>query len=200
MATGMKTLKRISRPVPEQTRLLLLNALVISHLHYSGLLLVSSKNNCFITLEKQLSWAVKTCFNRKKYDSSFDLKLKHQILPIKFFLEYKVLNYFMNFTSNQLPIFKKLHLTTSNLRYSQRTKKYCFNHKINSSALENSILNIGSTLHNKFLNVSFKNIIEMDVKPIALKKHLKMFFFLLYKQNSNNASYDKASWKSFKFS
>ena len=74
MATGIKTLKRISRPLPEQTRLLLLNALVISHLHYSGLLLASSKNNCFFTLEKQLSWAVRTCFNRKKYDSSSDLK------------------------------------------------------------------------------------------------------------------------------
>ena len=198
MATGIKIIKRISRPFPEQTRLLLLNALVISQLHYSGLLLASSKNNCFITLEKQLSWAVKTCFNRKKYDSSSDLKPKHQILPIKFLLEHKVLNYFMKYTSNQLPIFKKLHLPTSNLRYSQRTKKYCFNHKINSFALESSILIIGSTLHNKFLNVSFfKKIIEMDARPIALKKHLKMFFFHLYKQNSNNASYGKASWKSF---
>ena len=84
MATGIETLKRISRPFPEKTRLLLLNALVISHLHYSALLLASSKNNCFFTLEKQLSWAVKTCFNRKKYDSSSDLKQKHQNLPIKF--------------------------------------------------------------------------------------------------------------------
>ena len=119
MATGIKTLKRISRPFPEQTRLLFLDVLVISHLHYSGLLLASSKNNFFITLEKQLSWALQTCFSRKKYDSSSDLKLKHQILPIKFFLEYKVLKYFMKLSSNQLPIFKKLHLPTSNLRYSQ---------------------------------------------------------------------------------
>ena len=158
MATVIKTIKRISSPFPEQTRLVLLNALVISHLHYSGLLLASSKNNCFITLENQLSWAVKTCLSRKKYDSSSDLKLKHQILPIKFLLEYKILNYFMKFTSIQLPIFKKLHLQTSNLRYSQRTKKHCFNYKINSSALENYILNIGSTLHNKLLNVSFFKI------------------------------------------
>ena len=86
MARGIKTLKRISRPFPEQTRLLFLNTLVISHLQYSGLLLASSKNNCFITLEKQLSCAVKTCFNCKKYDSSSDLKLKHQILPMKSFL------------------------------------------------------------------------------------------------------------------
>ena len=122
MTTGIETLKRISRPFPEQTRLLLLNALVISHLHYPGLLLASSENNSFITLEKQLSWSVKTCCNRKKYDNFSDLKLKHQILPIKFFLEYKVQNFFMKVISNQLPIFEKLHLPTSNLRYSQRTK------------------------------------------------------------------------------
>ena len=93
MVTGMKTLKRISRAFPEQTRLLILNGFLISHLHCSGLLLASSKNLCFITLEKQLVWAVKKCLNRKKYDSSSDLKLKHQILPIKFFLEFKVLNF-----------------------------------------------------------------------------------------------------------
>ena len=55
-----KTLKIISLPFPDQKRLLLLSALVIIHLHYSGFLLASSKNYCFITLEKQLSWAVKT--------------------------------------------------------------------------------------------------------------------------------------------
>ena len=42
MATGIKTLKRISRPFPEQKRLLFLNALVISHLDYSGFLLAGS--------------------------------------------------------------------------------------------------------------------------------------------------------------
>ena len=148
---------------------------------------------------QQFFWS-KTSNSAELLMNSLD-ELKHQILPIKLSLEYKVLNYFMKLTSNQLPIFEKLHLPTSNLRYSHGTKKYCVNHKINSSALENSILNIDSTLHNKFLNVSFfKNIIEMDARPIVLKKHLKMFFFHLFKQNTNNASYGKASWKCFMFS
>ena len=108
MAAGIKTLKRISRPFPEQTRLLPLSDKSFTLLRpFTGQL----KKQLFITLEKQLSWAVKTCFNRKKYDSSSDQKLKHQILRIKFLLEYKVLNYFMKFTSNQLPIFKKTTLT-----------------------------------------------------------------------------------------
>ena len=40
----------------------------------------------------------------------------------------------------------------------------------------------------------------MDARPLVLKKHLRMLFFHLFKQNWNNASYGKASWKSFKFS
>ena len=121
MASGIKTLKRISRPFHEQTRLLL-NALVISNLHYSGLLLVSSKYNCFIKLEKQLSCAVKTCYNRKK-NTTVDLKLKHQNLPIKFFLEYKVLNYFMKLSSNSY-------------RFS---KNYIYQYQIYSTATEPKI-------------------------------------------------------------
>ena len=50
MATGIKTLKHISRPFPQQTRLLLLNSLVTNHLHYSSFLPASSKNTCFTNL------------------------------------------------------------------------------------------------------------------------------------------------------
>ena len=116
---GYRDKNIISRPFLEQTSLQLLNALVISHLHYSVVFLASSKNNCFITLEKHLSWAVKTCFKRKKYDSSSDLKLK-QILPKKFFLEYKVLNYFLN-----LPV--------TSFRSSEH---YSYRHQIYATASE----------------------------------------------------------------
>ena len=125
MAARIKTLEHVFCPFPEQTRLLVLNALVISLLHYSGHLLDSSRKSCIIILEKQLSWAVKMCYNHKTHDSSSDQKLKHRILPIKFFLECKALNYFMKLAPN----FRKIPLPTSNLRYKQQTKKYCVNHK-----------------------------------------------------------------------
>ena len=60
MDTGIKTLSVNLRLFTEQKRLLNLNDLGINHLLYSGLLQDRSKNNCFINLEKQLSWAVKT--------------------------------------------------------------------------------------------------------------------------------------------
>ena len=64
MACGIKTLYSIREYFPEKVRLLLLNALVISHLHYPAILLKGLTENLNTTLEKQLNWGVKACFNR----------------------------------------------------------------------------------------------------------------------------------------
>ena len=61
---------------------------------YPAILLSGISANLMISLEKQLSWAVKTCCDRAKYDSSSDLKLKHNILPVTIFLDYKILCHF----------------------------------------------------------------------------------------------------------
>ena len=72
-----------------------LNTLVISHLHYSAVLLNGINNNLLIrSLEKQLCWGVKACFHRKKYDSSLDFKIKNKILQIRHFLDKKLLTIF----------------------------------------------------------------------------------------------------------
>ena len=89
MTCGIKTIYSVRDLFPEKTRFLLLNALVISHLHYSSVLLNGITENLLTTLEKQLSWAVKACFKRNKFDHSSDLKIYHKILPIQYFLQYK---------------------------------------------------------------------------------------------------------------
>ena len=80
MACVIKTIYSVRDLFPEKTRFLLLNALVISHLYYSSVLLNGITENLLTTLQKQLSWAVKTCFNRHKFDPSSDLKIYHKIL------------------------------------------------------------------------------------------------------------------------
>ena len=65
MATGIKVLYSINN-LPEKTRVLLLNSLVLSHQHYSFVLINGVPQNRRINLEKQLSWAVKACFHKKK--------------------------------------------------------------------------------------------------------------------------------------
>ena len=94
MACGIITLQSIKKPLPVKTRLLIMHALVISHLHYPAILLSGISANLMISLEKQLSWAVKTCCDCAKYDSSSDLKLEHNILPVTMFLDYKILCHF----------------------------------------------------------------------------------------------------------
>ena len=82
MATGMKVLYSIRIILPEKTRVPLLNSLVLSRLHCSSVLINGTSKNLRITLEKQLGWAVKACFPKKKYDSSRDLKLQYKISPV----------------------------------------------------------------------------------------------------------------------
>ena len=82
MACGIKTIYAIRDFFPIKTRLLLLNALVLSHLHYPAILLNGISENLLTTLEKQLNWGVKACFNRSRYDLevdifAFETKLQH---------------------------------------------------------------------------------------------------------------------------
>ena len=63
MSCGIKCLYSIGDLFPEKkTRLMLLNALVVSHLQYSAILLTGIFENLMTTLEKQLNWAIKACF------------------------------------------------------------------------------------------------------------------------------------------
>ena len=55
MATGIKVLYNLQNNFPEKTRLFYLNALVISYLHYSAILLGGIKGNLMTTLAKQLN-------------------------------------------------------------------------------------------------------------------------------------------------
>ena len=52
MACGIKTLQSIKKPLPKKTRLLIMNALVISHLHFPAILLSGISANLMIYLEK----------------------------------------------------------------------------------------------------------------------------------------------------
>ena len=85
MATGIKTLYAIRDIFPIATRLLLLNALVLSQLHYPAILLTGISENLITTLEKQLNWGIKACFNRSKFDHSTNLETRHKILPVRYF-------------------------------------------------------------------------------------------------------------------
>ena len=66
MAESIKVLQNIKNALPDSMKLLLINSIVLSHIHYPAILLTGMTQSLIITLEKQLSWAVKATFNGKK--------------------------------------------------------------------------------------------------------------------------------------
>ena len=122
---------------------LILNALVLSHIHYSATIIQSINQNLVLTLDRQLNWAVKASFFRKKFDSSRDLKLKHKILPMHYFLKLKRINYIWKIKTNQLPAFDKSRgreLKTWKINKNERTGLEYWGYKFKSSKLENSFV------------------------------------------------------------
>ena len=87
MIASIKTIYTIRRKIPDNMKKLILNALDLSHIHYSVTIIQSINQNLFLTLDSQLNWAVKASVFRKKFDSSRDLKLKHKFLPMHYFLK-----------------------------------------------------------------------------------------------------------------
>ena len=126
MAQGIKYLYVLRNLVHSSDKILLLNAFVISPIQYSAILLTGINANLLTSLEKQLSWAVKACFNRKKLDSSKDLKIQHSIMPIKQLLEYRCSVYAKQFMAKCKPAFtsNSLKLPNSDFYRHERTGQY----------------------------------------------------------------------------
>ena len=94
MACGIKTIYCVRDFLPTKTRLLLLIPLVISHLHFSSILLNGISRSLISTLEKQLNWGIKACFNRYKMDSAHESRLHYRILSVRHLLDLKAILFF----------------------------------------------------------------------------------------------------------
>ena len=126
IACGIKVLNTLSKRLPEKTKFLLLDAIVISHLHYSALFLIGLQKSLLTFLEKQLNWGIKSIFNRRKYDrstDSTDLKIRNKILPVSFLLKYRCSKYFIRLLSNDLPAYKIEPLSAMRIKQHDRLKK-----------------------------------------------------------------------------
>ena len=134
MACGIKTLYSLREVISDNYKVLTLNALVISHLYYSAVLLNGINNNLIRSLEKQLSWGVKACFHRKKFDSSLDLKITNKILPIRLFRS-KITFPFSEKSSKKLPAYQMIEYPTLKLTKHERSRKNFFNIKTQSRKL-----------------------------------------------------------------
>ena len=124
MACGIKSIAGIQKLFDHQTRLLLLQSLVYSHLHYSSGLLSGISQKLIVSLDKQNNWALKTITSRIKYESSRYLQLKFEILPATQFFKYKRTFHMWKTFIGHIPASQKFKYPTFEVTRNKRTNSY----------------------------------------------------------------------------
>ena len=182
--------------LPRSSLKLILNALVLSHLHYSAVVIQSNGKNLLVSIEKQINWAMKASFYWSKFESTKELRLEHNILPIKLFMETKRLLYFRKIKSGQLPAFSPKtgqSLATWSVVQSCRTKTLFWNCKFK-----------GQNLQNGFIRTAVKdwNALPESIRNKEQKKDFKSkliaYQIAKYKSRPDFLSTNH-SWHGFKF-
>ena len=185
------------KPLSIKNRLLLLNALVISQLHYPAILLSSLTSNLVISLEKQLSWAIKTCCDRRKFDCSSDPKLEYKVLPVSLFLDWKKICHLWKIQHKLLPAYTKIKYVNNITEENKRTKNYTF--KQNSAAIISKIVFFfrkSVLIWNQNAN---SNINSCSLTYKTMKFKFREYFPSIFRENPSMATYGKTTWKQFKF-
>ena len=196
MACGIKTLYSVKSFVPDETCLMLLNSLVISHIHYPALLLNRNSQKLITTLDKQLNWGVKACFNRRKYDSSSDLKIKHNIFPIRVFLDLKAVTYFWKYQNNPIPAFKSSNkIPTALIKTQSRTKEISCGCQAKSALMKNSFFMRIILLWNSLPLKLFKEKYSVE----TIKSKLKRYFIGEIAHKIEHPEYRKKFWRDYRF-
>ena len=127
LAQSIKCLFNLREFLPKNLLTVIINSLVFSHLQYPALLLITVDHDLIITLEKLLSWAVKACYNRSKFESPADDKLQQKILPVHLLLDYRMTCCLFRLITNQKPAFNSpngLSLSTFGCCQHQRTGNF----------------------------------------------------------------------------
>ena len=196
MACGIKTLYCVRELLPEKICLSLLNALVISHLHYPALLLNGISQNLITTLENQLSWGIKACCNRNKYESSSDLKLKHEIFPVRLLFDYRASTYFWKLQKNLVPAFNGLNkISTDKIKFHDRTDSLIFDANATTSFLQNCFMKRAVALWNNVPKSISKNKYSYE----TIKTKLKHFYNSQIKKEVEQPEHRMKCWKDYRF-
>ena len=74
---------------------------------------------------KSISWGIKACCNRNKHESPSDLKLKHQIFPVRLLFDYRASTYFWKLQKNLVPAFNGLNKLSTAKFFAQSPPLAC---------------------------------------------------------------------------
>ena len=164
-----------------------LNAFVISHLHYSLLLTQSIDKNLLISIEKQLNWAIRACYSRNRMDWTKDLKINLSTLPVEYLIKLKRTTYMWKLRKCLLPEFNPLDVTTLPtwcVRQNIRSCYIFFNFICHILKLERSITKTAS----KDWNSIPKELRGLEKKK-TFPKELKKFYIQPFSDNKQFRTY-----------
>ena len=106
---------------------------------------------------------MKTCFHRKKYDSSQDLKIKNKNFTDQTIFRSKITSPFWKIVSRKLAAYQMIEYPTPKLKKHKRSKKILFNIKTQSSYLENCVFKQGTIIYIKFvMNEQYSHYLKID--------------------------------------
>ena len=78
-----------------------------ANLHDPAFLVNETTENILATLERQLNCVIKVFFERNKYDHCSDLEPNNNILPVRYFLDIKAINFYWKNKNLKIAAFKR---------------------------------------------------------------------------------------------
>ena len=191
MATAIQTIKCIRDKIPLRTRILLLNTLVLSHLHYPCMLLNGCTQDNIEKLEKQIKWGIRIIMNLSKRDSVTLLRKQHKIPSARNIIEYRSAHYLHRLCRNDAPAFTHIRFPNSEFRYNHRTGTLLFPLTCKTDFLRKSFL--FTSIRN--LNTIIRTLFNRKLPYTLTKTLIKNFIIskddtLLPNKESLSASKD----------
>ena len=167
---------------------------MISHLQNSSILLNGISQSLIPTLEKQLNWGIKACFNRYKMDLAQDLRKKHGNISVRKTLDMNAIKFFWKWKPN-LPAFSQLNSETARITNQDRTKKLYYRAHTRSEQMRNSLFKKVVPLWNVLPDKMKSENQTYD----TLKKRLKKYFTEQFISDVDRPQYSRKCWSDYRF-
>ena len=174
MAIAIQTIKNIRNQLPHSVRVLLIKTLVLSHLHYTCLLLNGCSNQLLNKLEKQIKWAIRTSLSVQRNISVRVYRINHDIPTANQIIRYRSLQYYSRLFLKNLPAFKTLKFPNLPEYYNFRTKHFKMTGNAKTDFMQKSFAYLTTKRFENFVTnyqVDLKNVKIGKIKSLA-KQHV----------------------------
>ena len=173
----LRNLKNIQQSLPQETKILLVNNIILSTLDYCNSLLICLPDCALDPLQKVMNKAVRFIFNLRIREHITPFLLKLHFLPIKFRIKFKVCLLAFKILRKIAPLYLREYFqlfkpsTTINLRYGVGRDKLMMD--INLEQRKKRTIRTKIILEWNDLPLSIRKIEKID----SFKRQLKTHFF-----------------------